>query len=61
MSEVNKRILDAIKKSNFSPEIKDLLRNLLMIELRNFEDKYPRYAEDYDRIIRKLIPESEDV
>jgi len=60
MSQINKRILNAIEKSNFPQEIKDLLKNLLMVELRNFEDKYPRYGEDYDRIIKKLIPESED-
>lgn len=54
LSSVNKRILDTIEESEFSKEIKDLLRALLMIELRNFGDKNPRYSEDYDRIVKKL-------
>lgn len=54
MSSVNRRILDTIEESNFSKEIKDLLRTLLAIEMKNFGDKNPRYSEDYDRIIKKL-------
>ena len=53
LSSVNKRILNTIEESEFSKEIKDLLRALLMIELRNFGDKNPRYSEDYDRIVKK--------
>jgi len=54
MSVVNRRILETIEKGDFALEIKQLLKELLMIEARNAEDKKPRYSEDYDRIIKKL-------
>jgi hypothetical protein len=54
MSSVNRKILEAIAEGNSAPEIKELLKALLVIEARNAEDKKPRYSEDYDRIIKKL-------
>jgi hypothetical protein len=54
MSFENKRILETIEKGDFVPEIKELLKELLMIEARIAEDKKPRYTEDYDRIIKNL-------
>lgn len=54
MSAVNKRILEAIENGDFTPEIKELLKTLLVIEARNAEDKKPRFSEDYDRTIKKL-------
>lgn len=54
LSSVNRRILKTIEESEFTTEIKELLKELLMIEAQNSEDKKPRYAEDYDRIIKRL-------
>lgn len=54
MSDVNKRILDAIENSDLAREMKNLLRNLLLIEFKNLGDKKPRYGEDYDRVIKKF-------
>ena len=54
MSSVNKRILETIEESKFPKEIKDLLKALLNIELKNFATKYPLYSKDYDRIIMNL-------
>jgi hypothetical protein len=54
MSFENRRILKAIEKGDFAPEIKELLEELLVIEARIAEDKKPRYSEDYDRIIKKI-------
>ncbi|TRZ49254.1 MAG: hypothetical protein D4S01_08980 [Dehalococcoidia bacterium] len=54
MSEVNKRIFDTIEKASFSKDVKDLLKTLLIIELRNSATKYPLYWQDYDRAIKKL-------
>jgi len=51
---VNRRILKTIEESEFSDDIKTLLKSLLAIELKNFGDKSPRYGEDYDRIIKQL-------
>lgn len=54
MSIVNRRILETIEKGDFAPDIKQLLRELLVIEARIVEDRRPRYSEDYDRTIKKL-------
>jgi hypothetical protein len=60
MSSVNKRILETISKSNCPEEVKQLIKTLLMIELRNAGDKNPRYSEDYDRQIKKLCNYKEE-
>lgn len=54
MSSVNKKIIETIEKSAYSDEIKELLKSLLAIELKNYNDKSPRYSEDYDRNIMRL-------
>jgi hypothetical protein len=54
MVSVNKRILETLEKSKYSGEVKELIKTLLVIELRNSGDKAPRYAEDYDRNIKKF-------
>jgi len=59
MSTVNKRILETLEKSSYSNEVKELIKTLLMIELRHKGDKVPRYAEDYDRTIKRLAKFSE--
>jgi len=55
MSSVNKRILEAIEKADFPQDTKDFLKKLLMIEIRIFGDKRPRYSEDYDREINRFV------
>jgi len=55
MSDVNKRLLKTIETSAYDENIKDLLKQLLLIELKNFNDNNPKYSEDYDRIIKKLV------
>ncbi|MFZ7137853.1 MAG: hypothetical protein ACOWW1_05495 [archaeon] len=54
MSEVNKRIFDTIEKAPFSSEVKELLKVLLDIELRNSATQNPLYGQDYDRAIKKI-------
>jgi len=54
MSSVNKKILETIEESEFPEEIKELLKALLAIEIKNFASKYPLYSNDYDRIIMNL-------
>lgn len=54
MSSVNRRILRTIEESNFDQDIKDLLKTLLMIELKNMADQAIRYKEDYDRAIKRF-------
>lgn len=54
MSDVNRRIIETIEESKFPKEIKDLLKALLNIELRNFQIRNPLYGKDYDRVIAEL-------
>lgn len=55
MSSVNKKILETIEEADFPQDIKDFLKNLLVIELRIFGDRKPRYSEDYDRVINSFV------
>ena len=59
MSDVNYRLSETIKNSEIDDKIKKMLKLLLNIELRNFNDKNPRYGEDYDRIINELTSKEE--
>lgn len=54
MSDVNRRIIETIEESKFPKEMKDLLKALLNIELRNFQIRNPMYGKDYDRVITEL-------
>ena len=54
MSDVNRRIIETVEESKFPKEIKDLLKALLNIELRNFQIRNPLYGKDYDRVIAEL-------
>lgn len=54
LSSVSRRILETIEESKFSDDIKDLLKALLNVELRNLQNKNPLYGKDYDRIIDEL-------
>jgi hypothetical protein len=54
VSSVNKKIMEAVEKSTYPKQVKELIKALLVIELRHFGDKSPRYAEDYDRNIKRL-------
>lgn len=47
--------MDAIERSDLSQDMKGFLKTLLMIELKNFVDKRPRYSEDYDRAIKRFM------
>lgn len=63
LSSINKRILETIEESEFSKEIKDMLKALLNVEMKNSQTKNPIYSKDYDRIIislAKLNRELED-
>jgi len=54
LSSVSRRIIEKIEESEFPKEIKDMLKALLNVELRNFQIKSPLYGKDYDRIIMEL-------
>lgn len=60
LPNINRRILETIERSKYPKEVKDLLRSLLAIELKNFSDKNPRYGEDYDRVIKEIARKQSD-
>jgi hypothetical protein len=55
MPSVNKKILEAIEEADFPQDVKAFLKDLLIIELRIFGDRKPRYSEDYDRVINRFV------
>lgn len=55
MPNINKKILEAVEEADFPQDMKAFLKDLLMIELRIFGDRKPRYSEDYDRVINRFV------
>ena len=54
MTNVNKRIIETIDQSKYPEEIKKMLKSLLIIELRNSQNKSSLFSRDYDRIISEV-------
>lgn len=54
LMSVSKRIIETIEKSSASKEVKELVKTLLVIELRNSERGEQRYSEEYDRAIKRI-------
>jgi hypothetical protein len=51
MSEtINRRILDKIKNSKIDEPVKKFLREVLIVELKNFEIGKLRYTDEYEYI-----------
>jgi len=49
--DINQKILDTIKDSEAHEYIKKFLREMLLLELQNFEEGRWMYGKDYDRRI----------
>jgi len=58
-TNVNKRILNEIKKIEFNNCIKDFLREILIFELQHFEEARPRYVEKYEELINRYTKKFE--
>ena len=51
MSEtINRRILDKINNSDIDERVKKFLREVLIVELKNFEIGKLRYSDEYEYI-----------
>lgn len=50
---VNKRIINKVKKSDINDCIKGFLREILIFELQHFEEARPRYSDKYEELIKK--------
>jgi hypothetical protein len=51
--DVNKKIIEKIKESDFDHAIKEFLKQLLFYELDNISEARWRYSEKYDSAIKK--------
>lgn len=56
---VNRRLIDKVKKSEFDEKIKEFLINILLFELEHFEEANPPYSKKYDSLIKKYASKFE--
>jgi len=62
MSEtINRRILEKIEEMECSREIKQFLKEILLIELRIFEGGSIRYSDEYSKAIKKYAVNYKEV
>ncbi|MEM3388936.1 MAG: hypothetical protein QW491_05920 [Thermoproteota archaeon] len=62
MSEtINKRIIKKINEMECSNEIKQFIKEILLIELRIFEGEVTRYSEEYTRALKKYVANYKEV
>ena len=52
---VNEIIIKKIEEKNVDITIKEILKELLDLERRHMLLRYPRFSEDYERIISKRL------
>ena len=52
---VNEIILEKIEKKEIDKAVKEILKELLDLERKHMLLKYPRFSEDYEKIISKWI------
>ena len=50
----NRRIVDTISEFDCDPKLKELLTNLLYVEIRNYDSNTTTYSNEYDKIIKKF-------
>ena len=55
MTNLNKKILEWIEKSDYDSNLKSFLKSLLMFEFRHMNDARPVYSADYDRAITTYL------
>jgi len=51
--DINREILSKISEADVSKEVKQFLRDVLILELKNFEEGQWRYGKEYDARIKK--------
>lgn len=52
---ISEIILEKIKGKKVEGHIKELVEEILDVEKRHMLIRYPRFSEDYDRIISKYL------
>jgi len=50
---INEIILKKIENKKIEKTIKEIIKELLELERRHMLTRYPRFSEDYDKIISK--------
>ena len=52
---ISEIILDKIKEKKVEGKIKEFVKEILDLERRHMFLRYPRYSEDYDKILSKFL------
>jgi len=52
---INEIIIKKIDGSKMEKKIKEIVKEILDIERRHMQLRYPRFSEDYDKIISKYL------
>lgn len=55
MSRVNAEIEEYIDNSEYSDKIKECLKEILDLELKNYKESYNQYSADYNRILESYL------
>lgn len=55
MRMISERILDKIKGKKVEEKIKEFVKEILDVERKNMFTNYPRYSEDYDKILSRYL------
>jgi len=53
IDKINKKITEKIEKGEFSKNIKNFLRDILIFEFIHFEEAKPWYMDKYEELINK--------
>lgn len=55
MSRVNAEIEEYIDNSEYGDKIKECLKEILDLELKNYKESYNQYSADYNRILERYL------
>ena len=50
--DINRKLIEKIRESEFDDVVKEFLIKILIFELEQFEEARPRYSDRYDREIK---------
>ena len=53
VENINKKIINKIKESDFSEEIKQFLEKILLLEFQHSEEYGWKYSKEYEKYIKK--------
>jgi hypothetical protein len=52
---INEEIIDLIKNGEFDEDTEKILLQCIMLEGKRYKTNYPRFTEEYDKIIESFV------